>query len=119
MDGLNAWRVLAYWFQAISTNDSMSLVTMIMNLDRAKNLSDMMNKLDRWDALIRDYEMKFEEDDISDKMRQTALFAMAPDAAVENRLGGRRDLDNYATVRCMVDDMMRDKREARRAIKLS
>ena len=119
IDGFNAWRVLAFWFQARSTNDSMSLLTMIMNPDRAKDLNDMMNKLDRWDALIRDYEMKFEKDDISDKMRQAALFAMAPEAVVENRLAGRRDLDNYAKVRCMIDDMIRDKREARGAIKLS
>ena len=112
------WRVLAFWFQARSTNDSMSLLTMIMNPDRAKDLNDM-NKLDRWDALIRDYEMKFEKDDISDKMRQAALFAMAPEAVVENRLAGRRDLDNYAKVRCMIDDMIRDKREARGALKLS
>ena len=62
----------------------MSLLTMIMNPDRAKDLNDMMN--DRWDALIRDYEMKFEKGDISDKMRQAALFAMAPEAVVENRL---------------------------------
>ena len=97
----------------------MSLLTMIMNPDRAKDLNDMMNKLDWWDALIRDYEMKFEKDDISDKMRQAALFAVAPEAVVENRLAGRRDLDNYAEVRCMIDDMIRDKREARGAIKLS
>ena len=119
IDGLNAWRVLAFWFQARSTNDSMSLLTMIMNPDRAKDLNDMMNKLDLWGALIRDYEMKFEKDDISDKMRQAALFAMAPEAVVENRLAGRRDLDNYAKVRCMIDDMIMDKREARGAIKLS
>ena len=81
--------------------------------------SDMKNKLDRWDALIRDCGMKFEKDDISDKMRQAALFAMDPEAVVANRLAGRRDLDNYAKVRCMVDDMIRDKREAKGAIKLS
>ena len=109
IDRFNAWRVLAFWFKARSTNDP----------DRAKDLIDMMNKLDRWDALIRDYEMKFEKDDISDKMRQAALFAMALEAVVENRLAGRRDLDNYAKVRCMIDDMIRDKREARGAIKLS
>ena len=69
--------MLAFWFQARSTNDSMSLLTMIMNPDRAKDLSDMMNKLDRWDALIRDcYEMKFEKDDISDKL--------APSSTVRN-----------------------------------
>ena len=79
----------------------------------------MMNELDRWDAPVRDYEMKSEKDDISDKMRQAALFAMAPEAVVENRLAGRRDLDNYAKARCMIDDMIRDKREARGAIKLS
>ena len=56
VDGFNAWSVLAFWFQARSTNDSMSLLTMIMNPDRAKDLNDMMNKLDRWDAPIRDYE---------------------------------------------------------------
>ena len=109
IDGFNAWRVLAFWFQARSTNDSMSLLTMIMNPDRAKDLSDMMNKLDRWDALFRDCEMKFEKDDISDKMRQAALFAMPSEAVVENR---------YAKVRCIIDDMIRDKR-ARGAIKLS
>ena len=119
IDGLNAWRVLAFWFQARSTNDSMSLLTMIMNPDRAKDLNDMMNKFDRWDAPIRDYEMKFEKDDISDKVRQAALLAMAPEAVVQNRLAGRRDLDNYAKVRCMIDDMIRNKREPRGAIKLS
>ena len=71
----------------------MSLLTMIMN---PHNLDDIMNMLDRWDALIRDCEMKFDKDDISDKMRQAALFAMASEAVVENRLAGRRDLDNYA-----------------------
>ena len=50
IDGFNAWRVLAFWFQARSTNDSMSLLTMILKHDRAKDLNDMMNKLDRWDA---------------------------------------------------------------------
>ena len=119
IDGFNAWRVLAFWFQARSTNDSMSLLTMIMNLDRAKDPGDLMNKLDHWDALIRDYGMKFEKDDMSDKMRQAALFAMAPKAVVASRLAGRRDLDNYAKVRCMIDDMIRDEREARGAIKLS
>ena len=89
IDGFNAWRVLAFWFQARSTNDSISLLTMIMNPDRAKDLNDMMDKLDRWDALIRDCEMKFKKDDISDRMRQATLFAMAPEAVVENRLAGR------------------------------
>ena len=42
-------------------------------------------------------------------MRQAALFAMVPEAVVENRLAGRS----------MMDDMNRDKREARGAIKLS
>ena len=87
-DGFNAWRVLACWFQARSTNDSMSLLTMIMKPDRGKDLSDMMNKLDLWDALIRDCEMKFVKDVISDKMRQASLFAMAPEAVVDNRLLG-------------------------------
>ena len=39
----------------------MSLLAMIMNPGRAKDLSDMMNKLDRWDAPIRDCEMSFEK----------------------------------------------------------
>ena len=63
--------------------------------------------------------MKFEKNDMSDKMRQAALFAMAPEAVVENRLAGRRDLDNYAKVRCMIDDMIRDKRGSEGAIKLT
>ena len=95
------------------------LLFLIMNLDRTKDLSNMMKKVARWDALIRDNEMKFEKDHISDKIRQAALFAIAPKARFENRLAGRRDLDNYAKVRCMIDDMIRDKREARGAIKLS
>ena len=85
IDGFNAWRLLAFWFQARSTNDSVSLLTMIMSPDRAKDLNDIMNKPDRWDALVRDCDMKFEKDDISDKMRQAALFAIAPEAVVENR----------------------------------
>ena len=54
IDGPNAWRVLAFSFQARCTNDCTSLLTMIMNPDRAKDLSDMMKKLDRWDAPSRD-----------------------------------------------------------------
>ena len=45
-----------------------------------------MNKLESWDFLIRDYEMTFEKDDISDRGRQAALSAMAPEAVVE-RIG--------------------------------
>ena len=44
---------------------------------------------------------------------------MTPEAVVENRLAGRRDLDNCAKARSVLDDMIRDKREERRAIKLS
>ena len=51
-------------------------------------------------------------------MRQAALFAMAPEDVVENRLAGRRDLDNNEKVRCKIDDMIRNKREPRGAIKL-
>ena len=65
----------------------------------------MMNKLGRWGVLVRDYEMKFDKDDISDK------------TVVENRSAGRRDLDNYAKVRRMIGAMIRDS-EARGAIKL-
>ena len=43
---------------------------------------------------------------------------MAPEAVVENKLAGRRDLDECAKVQCMIDDMIKDKREARGAIKL-
>ena len=39
--GFNAWRVLAFWFQARSTNDSIMLLTMVMNPDRAKDLNDV------------------------------------------------------------------------------
>ena len=42
--------MLALWFQARSTHDSVSLLTMIMNPDIAK--------LDRWDVLIRDSKIK-------------------------------------------------------------
>ena len=68
----------------------MSLLTMIMGPRRAKDLNDMMNKLGGWDAQIRDCEMKFEKEDISDVMRQAALFTMAPEAVVQNRLAGKK-----------------------------
>ena len=42
--------------------------------------------------------------------RQAALFAMAPEAVVENRLTGRRDLDDCARIRCIVNDTIREKR---------
>ena len=83
---------------------------MILNLDRAKDLSDTMNKLDRWDALIRDSDV-FDKDDISDKN--------APNSTVRFGLAGRRDLGNCVEIRCMIDEMIRDKREARGAIRLT
>ena len=41
----------------------MSLLTMIMNRERAKDFSDMMSKLNSCHALIRDYEMKFDKNE--------------------------------------------------------
>ena len=64
-------------------------------------------------------QLTVEKDDISDKMRQAALFAMALEAVVQNRLVGRGDVETYVKVRCIIDDMIRDKREARNTIKLS
>ena len=107
-DGFN-WRVLVFWIQARSTIDSMSLLTMILNPDRAKDLSDMTNKLVRWDALIRDFAMKLDK-----KISRTKCTKQH---SVENKLAGRRDLDFCAKVRCMTDDTTGDKRRARRAIK--
>ena len=46
--------------------------------------------------------MNFDMRDISDKMRYAALFAMASDAVVENRLAWRRDMDSYEKVRGMI-----------------
>ena len=53
--------------------------------------------------------MKFAKYDISDKMSQAAQFAMPREAVVENRLAGRRNLDNYTKVPCMMDDMIGDR----------
>ena len=43
---------------------------------------------------------------------------MALEAVVQNWSAGRRDLDNHTKVHCMIDDIIRDMREARGAIKL-
>ena len=61
---------------------------MIMNLERAQDLNDMMNKFDRWHALIRD-------NNILVKVRQAALFATNSEEVAEKMLAGKRDLDNY------------------------
>ena len=62
-----------------------------------------------------------EKGDIPEIVRQAASFAIVPEAVVENKLSRRRDLDNQAKVRCLIDDMnmIRDKGEASGAIKLS
>ena len=78
----------------------------------------MMNKLDRWNALVKDYEMKFKKR-TTHLTKFAALFTLAPELVVENRLASRRDLNNWAKVHCRIDDMIRDKREARGAIELS
>ena len=44
---------------------------MIMNPDRAKDLGDMMNKLDRWDAPIRDNEMSVTLVELEDDPQRT------------------------------------------------
>ena len=79
-----------------------------------------MTKLDRWDALVRDYKITFafDEDHVTDKVRHAAVHAMAPGAVEENRLARRRDLNTYKNFPTMIDVMIRDKRETRGAIKL-
>ena len=59
--------------------------------------------------------MKFEKDDICDKMRQAALFAIHLEAVVENRLAGRTGQQRESPPH----EMIRDKRDARGANKLS
>ena len=56
--------------------------------------------------------MKRDKDDISENV-------MTPEAKMAKRLAGRRDRDNYAMPRSMVDDKIRDKKEARGAIEQS
>ena len=68
-------------------------MNVIMNPERAKDFSDMESKLDRRDATAQKYEVKFDKHDKSDKIRQAAIiYGMAPNAMVESRLAGRRDL---------------------------
>ena len=55
--------------------------------------------------------MSFRKEDISDKLRQAALF----DVAQQMR---EKDLNNCAKVRCMVDDMNRTKEKLRGVIQL-
>ena len=67
------------WSLGRPQNDSMSLLTMIMHTERSK-----------------DYQMKFDKDDIPDKVRQAAVHG--------HRLPGRRDLDTCEVVRRIIDD---------------
>ena len=76
-------------------NDSMSLLTMIMHTERSKDLIDT----GMWD-----YQMKFDKDDIPDKVRQAAVHAMVPEAVVGHGLAGRRDLDTCEMLRRIIDD---------------
>ena len=66
-------------------------LTMIMNLERAQDLNNMMNKFDRWHAMIRD-------NNILVKVRQAALFATNSEEVTKKMLAGKRDLDNYEKV---------------------
>ena len=118
-DGLNAWWMLAFWFQVGSTSDSTSQLTRIMNPERADDRIDMMGKLYRWDAMVRDYEMTFNKDDTSDKVRQAAIHPTALEAMVWSTGSREGGLDTHEKLRGMVHDTFRDEREARRAIKLS
>ena len=81
--------------------------------ETSRALIDVTTKRDRWDALVRDYEMKFDRDDTSDKVRQAAVYAMVPEAVVENRLAEIRTL-----TRNTIDDMIRDTRETRSTINI-
>ena len=80
------------WSLGGPQNDSMSLLAMIMHTGRSKDLID---------TGTRDYQIKFDRDDIPDKVRQAAV---APEAVVGHRLAGRRDLDTCEMVRRIIDD---------------
>ena len=83
------------WSLGRPQNDSMSLLTMIMHTGRSKDLIDT----GMWD-----YQMKFDKDDIPDKVRQAAVHATASEAVVGHRLPGRRDLDTCEVVLRLIDD---------------
>ena len=62
---------------------------MIMHTERSKDLIDIGT---------RDYQMKFDKDDIPDKVRQAAVHAMAPEAVDHVfQLDSRRTLRKETT----------------------
>ena len=109
-DGINTWRVLAKWFSARSDTDSATLLTMIMNPTRANGVEDLQGKLDTWDEHVRDYETKFNKDDLTDAVRRAAMRAMAPEKVVEQRIVGVSGLDTYTKLRKILDDLVIDHR---------
>ena len=77
----------------------MSQLTMIKNPERVKDLKEMTNKLDRWDATVRVYEMKFDKDDVPNTVRQAAMYAVAPEALEETQVGWRERIGHLRPLR--------------------
>ena len=110
-DGINTWRMLSKWFSARSDTDSATLLTMILNPNRAANVDDLQSKLDAWDEHVRNYETKFNKADLTDAVRRTAMRAIAPEKVVEQRIIGVKGLNTYDKLRNVLDDYVLDRRD--------
>ena len=53
--------------------------------ESAKDLTDMASTLDQRDAMLRDYDMQLDKDDITDKVRRAEFYAAAAEALVQDR----------------------------------
>ena len=73
-------------------------------------MGESIVRLDHWDALVRDYERKFQASDISDAGKQAAMGAIAPTVIYDHRIAGHPELNSYLLVRQVLDDIVRDKR---------
>ena len=81
------WRVFGFWFQARPTAE---------DDDHESREGRRLQRHDKQsralELLVGDFGVEFDKDDILVKVRQAAMYAMAPEAVVVNMVVGRRDL---------------------------
>ena len=72
-------------YDPVTPGSSREQLTNLLTPVQVQDLNLILGEIEQWEKKVTDYEMKFEKDDISDKVRQAAIRAMAPEAVMAAR----------------------------------
>ena len=108
-DGLSIFKMLVHHFSAQSAVDCCTLMGRITNPPRASNINELASRLEKWDDMVTEFELKFDNAILTDQMKMTGMLHILPLKVVEDKVHGCHR-NTYGHLRDLADDITADMR---------